>query len=30
MAKEFGKHLMKNHKKEFMKVVRRDFEKWRE
>ncbi len=30
MAKEFGKHLLKNHEEEFLKVVRKDFEKWRE
>ncbi len=30
MAKEFGKHMMKNHEEEFLKVVRRDFEKWRQ
>jgi len=29
MAREFGKHLIKNKEEDFLKVVRRDFDKWR-
>jgi len=28
MAKEFAKNLLKNREDEFLKVIRRDFEKW--